>query len=278
MLRASNHNSLDVLKPHLAKEWHPTKNGSLSPRDVTPASSIKVWWICKKGHEWEAVVYSRNRGINCPFCQNHQETDFKHLALSKTGLLKEWHPTKNERLNPKDVTSAYDKEVWWLCEKGHEWEATFRSRIEGDGCPVCVTELVKEQSKKIEDTLNQQKFKSNYDQDSERINAIFQVDSNKHYAGVEYRKIARYKYKATAILEEQGSGRSVYAQMQNISNSGMYFETDTALKPGAKLRIKFDKPLFNSKSRIYNSKVRWCNELADDEGYIYGFGVGVKFT
>jgi hypothetical protein len=278
MVRASNHNSLDVLKPHLAKEWHPTKNGNLSPRDVTPASGVKVWWICEKRHEWEAVIYSRTIGMGCPFCQNLEETDFEHLSLSKTALLKEWHPTKNKKLNPRDITSRYDKQLWWLCEKGHEWEATFKSRIKGDRCPVCVTELVKEQSNKVEDTLNLPKFKSHYDQGSERINAIFQVDSNKHYAGVEYRKTARYKYKATAMLEERGSGRLVYAQMQNISNGGMYFETNAALKRGAMLTIKFDKPLSFARKKIFPSTVIWCKGLEDDEGYIDSFGLGVKFT
>jgi hypothetical protein len=41
--------------PNLANEWHPTKNGELSPYDVTNGSNKKVWWKCAKGndHEWE---------------------------------------------------------------------------------------------------------------------------------------------------------------------------------------------------------------------------------
>ena len=30
--------------PHLVKEWHPTKNGDLTPKDVTYGSNKKVWW------------------------------------------------------------------------------------------------------------------------------------------------------------------------------------------------------------------------------------------
>ncbi|MFJ7851151.1 zinc-ribbon domain-containing protein [Peribacillus sp. NPDC097206] len=38
------------------------RNVGLTPFDVFPNSSKKVWWICKKGHEWEARIYSRNKG------------------------------------------------------------------------------------------------------------------------------------------------------------------------------------------------------------------------
>jgi hypothetical protein len=62
-----NHNLLRT-NPSLAKEWHPTKNGSLAPRDVTPHSHKKAWWICEKGHEWQATVHNRSYGNNCPYC------------------------------------------------------------------------------------------------------------------------------------------------------------------------------------------------------------------
>ena len=37
------------------------------------------------------------------------------LATVNPVLAKEWHPTKNENLNPEDITSGSSKEVWWLC-------------------------------------------------------------------------------------------------------------------------------------------------------------------
>jgi len=39
--------SLAILNPELAKEWHPTKNGSLTLYDATLGSGQKVWWKCK---------------------------------------------------------------------------------------------------------------------------------------------------------------------------------------------------------------------------------------
>lgn len=46
-------NDLASVRPDLAAEWHPTKNGGLKPEDVTAGSSKKVWWKCKVcGHSW----------------------------------------------------------------------------------------------------------------------------------------------------------------------------------------------------------------------------------
>jgi len=69
----------------------------------------------------------------------------------------------------------------------------------------------------------------------------------------------------------------IYAQINNFSEEGMYFETDVALKPGTKLIIKFDQPIFPKESERLTSIVQWCKELADDRGTISSFGLGVEF-
>ncbi|PEI34730.1 zinc-ribbon domain-containing protein [Bacillus pseudomycoides] len=66
---AVGENDLATLNPYLAKEWHPYKNGDLTPNDVTKGSHIKVWWVCKIGHEWESRVANRNNGNGCPHCR-----------------------------------------------------------------------------------------------------------------------------------------------------------------------------------------------------------------
>ena len=59
--------SLAVKYPELVKEWNYDKNGTLTPNDVTPGSKKRVWWKCKNGHEWQAVIYSR-KNCGCPVC------------------------------------------------------------------------------------------------------------------------------------------------------------------------------------------------------------------
>lgn len=38
-------------------------------------------------------------------------------------LLSEWHQNRNVDLNPENVLSGSNKNVWWICSQGHEWLA-----------------------------------------------------------------------------------------------------------------------------------------------------------
>ena len=66
-------NDLETLNPTLAEEWNYEKNGTLTPDQVTAGSNKKVWWKCKFGHEWEAIVGSRSKGHGCPFCSGRRK-------------------------------------------------------------------------------------------------------------------------------------------------------------------------------------------------------------
>ena len=134
-------NCLAILNPGLAEEWHPTKNGTLTPYNFTVQSHKQVWWKCNKAddHEWKASIGNRSRGSDCPYCSNKKVTLSNCLQTTHPNLAKEWHPTKNQKLNPNDVTYGSTKKVWWKCDKAddHEWEATINSRSYGGGCACC---------------------------------------------------------------------------------------------------------------------------------------------
>ena len=130
--------SLATEKPELVKEWHPTKNGDLSPFDVSYGSGKKVWWICSKGHEWEAVICNRVIGRGCPVCTGKRTlVGYNDLFTLRPDIAKQWHTTKNNNLTPQDVTVKSNKKVWWKCEQGHEWQAIVADRTSGKGCPIC---------------------------------------------------------------------------------------------------------------------------------------------
>ena len=133
----SGFNDFQTKNPELAKEWHPTKNGSRSPSAVGTGDPVIVWWLGKCGHEWKASVNARNRGTGCPYCQNSKLLPgFNDLKTVNPDLAAEWHPTKNVPLNPTDVLYGSNKKVWWLGKCGHEWQATVSSRSK-NGCPIC---------------------------------------------------------------------------------------------------------------------------------------------
>ena len=52
----------------LMLEYNFEKNKEIELEKLTCGSKIKVWWKCKKGHEWEASIVNRNRGSGCIKC------------------------------------------------------------------------------------------------------------------------------------------------------------------------------------------------------------------
>lgn len=133
-------NDLTITHPKIAQEWHPCKNGNLTPKDVIAGSQKKVWWRCPEGHEYEQSLINRtSRGGSCPICSGHKAlAGYNDFATKFPHLAKEWHPTKNGMLHPSDVTFGSGKKVWWICPIGHEYKASIHDRgTGGTNCPIC---------------------------------------------------------------------------------------------------------------------------------------------
>ena len=133
--------------PDLVKEWHPTKNGGLTPNDISFGSTKKVWWKCSKcGNEWETSPNTR-KSQNCPECGKEKSrlsrkanyANKNNLLEKHPELCKQWHPTKNGDKKPSDYSAGTHSKAWWLCPIcGYEWEAEIKSRaLAGCGCPRC---------------------------------------------------------------------------------------------------------------------------------------------
>ena len=134
-------NDLQTINPSLAKEWNYDKNEGLIPTDVLPNSNKKVWWICKKGHEWQSQIYNRNIGNGCPYCSGRKVlSGYNDLQTVNSHLATEWNYEKNGNLKPSNFTANSGKKVWWKCKKGHEWQAVIGDRNSGKGCPICDSE------------------------------------------------------------------------------------------------------------------------------------------
>ncbi len=137
-IQSEKENSLAVKYPEIAAEWHPTKNGYVTPEMVSYSSGKKVWWLGKCGHEWSAVIANRIKGYGCPICANKEVLEgFNDLETTHPLLAKEWDCAKNGLLSPKDITFGSDKKVWWVCSNGHSYQATVSNRYYGKSCPYC---------------------------------------------------------------------------------------------------------------------------------------------
>jgi len=132
-------NCLATKRPDLVKQWHPTKNGDLTPYDVTYSSGKEVWWQCNKGHEWKSAI--NNRSINntgCPYCSGRFPTKENNLLVCNPKLCEEWDYSKNKK-RPEEYCPSSNKKIWWVCKKcGYEWKAFIYSRNSNStGCPKC---------------------------------------------------------------------------------------------------------------------------------------------
>jgi DNA-directed RNA polymerase subunit RPC12/RpoP len=133
-------NSLQAKNYDISLEWNYKKNGGLTPDNVIYGSSKKVWWECRNGHEWEAIIYSRSKknGNGCPYCcPNPKPNKDNCLALKNKELAKRWNLIKNGDLTPDKITAHSGRKVWWKCKDGHEWKSKVCDMEYSNGCPIC---------------------------------------------------------------------------------------------------------------------------------------------
>lgn len=134
-------NDLATAEPDIAAQWHPTRNGVLTPQQVTVSSNRSAWWTCPRGHVYRAVIAQRTNGKKgCPYCAGRKVlVGFNDLAYTRPAVAAQWHSTLNGALTPQQVTAGSHRKAWWQCGEGHVWKANIGSRTgrRPSGCPVC---------------------------------------------------------------------------------------------------------------------------------------------
>ena len=85
-------NSLAYLAPELAADWHTDRNAPLTPEQIFPWSSKRVWWKCKKGtsgrqHQPNGTCAEMGARI-APATEPRQRTALRPyiLKLPKSGM------------------------------------------------------------------------------------------------------------------------------------------------------------------------------------------------
>lgn len=144
--RVSVTNSLESVAPHIAAQWHPKRNGDLTPSDVVATSARRCWWVCDKGpdHEWVTAVRKRTGDkTGCPCCAGKKASITNCLATLYPELAAEWDHQRNA-LSPVEVVAQSNKKYAWRCNvaNDHRWEAPPGNRVAGRGCPFCAGRYV----------------------------------------------------------------------------------------------------------------------------------------
>lgn len=148
MSSPSQERSLAVRFPHLAKQWHPSLNGVLTPHNVSFGSSKEVYWLCDTcAYVWKGTVnYRTHRKSGCAACINQVVTDKNRLSLLYPDISEEFdEPT----MCAGDYTTGSGKIVFWKCKTcQHRWKARVRDRIKkGYGCPSCSGRIVSDKNR-----------------------------------------------------------------------------------------------------------------------------------
>ena len=124
--------------PEMLAEWEYELN-SFGPNEISRGSNKKIYWKCLKGHpSYLDTINHRLNGRGCPVCSGHKIIPgINDLESNYPKIAKTWHPTKNGDLKPSMVGLSGHNNIWWVCEKGHEYQSLISSRIRGQNCPYC---------------------------------------------------------------------------------------------------------------------------------------------
>lgn len=129
-LKASPVNCLAKHCPDISADWDKLRNATLTPKDVTPGSAKKVWWICSNGHrQYVSVRYRTQSG--CLECRkqgklNKLRAEGDHLAAKKGGRVLQL--IKEGRIYKLELE----------CDKEHKWWTRLDRLRHNTWCKVCV--------------------------------------------------------------------------------------------------------------------------------------------
>ena len=133
-------NDLVTKHPELLRYWDYEKN-DVDPAEIFGGGEKVVYWKCEKGHSYKKSILKRIRGEGCPVCAGKKVlVGVNDLKTVRPDIAKMWNYEKNGIILPSQVTAHSNKTIWWICDRGHEWEAKVSNRANGRGCPYCYKE------------------------------------------------------------------------------------------------------------------------------------------
>ena len=86
----------------------------------------------------------------------------------------------------------------------------------------------------------------------------------------------RIKYKTPITLKDKRTGYQYSGTLYNYSESGLYFESAYAQRPGRKICIKSNNLPFSSHTNGHLAEIIW-RKILDQKQSAYLFGIGAKF-
>jgi hypothetical protein len=128
-----------------SKNWHPTLNGKITPRNVFKFSMIKRWFICEVcSHElFRTPAGNSKEGKWCLYCSGHKLCSDKECRIclersfASHPKSEYWNQTLNKK-TPREVTKSSNNKCWFTCEVCENVFETFVKTVyAGSWCPKC---------------------------------------------------------------------------------------------------------------------------------------------
>jgi len=127
--------------PAVAAEWNYERNKPFTPEHFKAGSNYKVWWICPKGHEYDAQINSRTKGHGCRMCAGQEASKENCLQTLYPHIAKEWDFENNKDVTPESITAHSNQEVYWICpvcKSSYNKSVNARTRKDKpENCPYC---------------------------------------------------------------------------------------------------------------------------------------------
>lgn len=257
----TGYNDLATTHPHLVEEWHVTRNGDLMPNKVLAGSHKKVWWRCKRGHEWQTAVLNRKRGAGCLYCLGQLPIEgVNDLATLHPDIAMLWHPSLNGALTPQQVSAQSNKYVWWLCQQGHATRTKVNNRTSlARGCGVCANRTLLEGVNDLATTHPHLVDEWDYEKNAPKTpTKVIGSSSNSKY----WWKCQRDGHSWQASVEKRGSGTGCPVCANRVTIAGFNDLATTHPNLAAEFNIQRNRGVTPAEIPAGTAKFYWwiCSE------------------
>ncbi len=134
---------ITITDPDVAAQWDYERNEGKRPEEFSRGMVKKVWWICDKGHSYQARVDHRcSMHSECSYCAGKKAwPGFNDLKTLYPEYAAEWDHEKNTKCLD-DVVSRSDKDAYWICPIcNRSYKRKVNERVlKGLGCKYCFGE------------------------------------------------------------------------------------------------------------------------------------------
>lgn len=130
----------------LLKDWDEIENNKrgIKKDNIKFNSTQIVYWECDKcHHKWKSKLNDRTiKNRDCKVCIGKEvKQGVNDIATTHPEIAEQWDKEKNIKESGRtkyNTSKGYKKKIWWICEKGHSFDASPNDRTNKvTGCRYC---------------------------------------------------------------------------------------------------------------------------------------------